>query len=186
MACDKRGAKVADVALHNGPSRLPDLSVPEANSTVPETNVQAMGSTPQNKEPDQSPRSAPCVSTPASTRNQSFDETLEDHEEEQEEEEADSDEEDLKKLDFVDDAKSQKNKPTPGKPVLSKSAIRGRLRRLMTPTARGTFKVSESVVQDFQRGGPSRTKIESIFHMLGCNKDRLATGFSAGHRAFEK
>ena len=55
---------------------------------------------------------------------------------------------------------------------LSSAAIRGRLRRLMTPRIDGTFKVSQQIVQDFQKkDGKERKNVELIFQMCGYDRD---------------
>ena len=64
-------------------------------------------------------------------------------------------------------------RPKPGVLLLSKVAIRSRLRRVMTPTAKGGTKVSAAVIADFEKGGKSRKNIEQIFQMCGFNTDRV-------------
>lgn len=81
----------------------------------------------------------------------------------------------------ISDALHSKMQPTPGKlhDTPSAAAVRGRLRRLMQPSQYGTFKVSNEVLQDFRKGGSSRTQIEQIFQMVGYCKDRGCQSFQS-------
>ena len=61
-------------------------------------------------------------------------------------------------------------RPKAGQIHLSKKAIDGRIRRLMTPDVHGNFKVSEAIVKDFHSSTKRKT-VEQIFQMCGYDRD---------------
>ena len=117
----------------------------------------------------------------ATEEESSADESLEEEEAEeeiQEEQETLPDEAnpaepfDVSSLKAVDDQKAPR--PQAGKPQLSKSAMQSRLRRLMAPSVRGTFRVSQEVLKQYH-DPDGKKSLEMIFQMVGFDRDRGPT-----------
>lgn len=70
----------------------------------------------------------------------------------------------------IEDAKARR--PVAGQLRLSRSAINGRLRRLMKPDVHGNFKVSEAIIADFH-SAKNRKNIDQIFHMCGYDPEMV-------------
>lgn len=61
-------------------------------------------------------------------------------------------------------------KPRAGELQLSASAIKSRMRRVFTPTLKGTLKVSQEIMNDWHSGGAKsqkRRQLEQIFQLCG-------------------
>ena len=72
-------------------------------------------------------------------------------------------------LAFNDDL--QVPRPSPGSLHLSKEAIDQRLRRVVTPRANGTFKISADVIKMYKDGGKSRDDVFRMFQACGFDVD---------------
>ena len=69
----------------------------------------------------------------------------------------------------------QAARPAPGECTLSPEALRSRTKRIFTPRANGTLKVSPEVFKDWHkgRGSKERRSLELIFQQCGYDPDRL-------------
>ena len=63
--------------------------------------------------------------------------------------------------------------PVPGKIRISDEAIKARMRRIMTPAASGTLKVSQDIVKKWKSKGKARASLEALFQSVGFCKDRV-------------
>ena len=64
------------------------------------------------------------------------------------------------------------SKPRPGEPTLSPGAIKQRARRIFTPRANGTLKVSQTVFNEWQKkNSKERKTLECIFQSCGYDPD---------------
>ena len=65
-------------------------------------------------------------------------------------------------------------RPCPLQHTLCSEALRSRSRRIFTPRANGTLKVSQQVFDEWHRkGSKERKNLEQIFKACGYNPDRL-------------
>ena len=69
----------------------------------------------------------------------------------------------------------QASKPAPGEVTISPDAMRARARRVFTPRANGTLKVSKEVFDEWQRGPGSkeRKNLEMIFQQCGYDPETI-------------
>ena len=74
-------------------------------------------------------------------------------------------------------------RPSPGECTLSPDAMRARSRRVFTPRANGTKKVSAEVFAEWHRGrgDPARRRLELIFQQCGYDPDKGSVRGFMGH-----
>lgn len=76
---------------------------------------------------------------------------------------------DMNKVADIRDQSAPKFKP--GEHHLSPNAIRCRAKRIFTPRANGSLKVSQAIYDEWHGGGPGQKTLQSIFRQLGYNAE---------------
>ena len=68
-------------------------------------------------------------------------------------------------------------KPKAGELKLSASAIKSRMRRVFTPTLKGTLKVSQQIMEEYNSGPKTkkRQQLEQIFALCGYDPELCHT-----------